>query len=293
MKKHAWKSKIHFRCFGVFYHARVIEIGWIGIVVAVVCLLLLALARPVLADPPATPPDRDVIFQASTIGALLDGVYDGDMPLSELRRHGDFGIGTINALDGELIYLNGAFFTVRADGSVSLLTGDTQTPFAAVTHFEADHTHEVSNVVSYDRLKALVDGMLPTTNICHAIRITGVFSRVKTRSVPRQSRPYPKLAEVVKSQPVFEFEQVSGTLVGFRLPGFVAGVNVPGYHLHFLADDLSGGGHLLDCAIAEATVEIDHSRGFFVALPATEDFSACDASQERKEELERVEQDDH
>lgn len=257
---------------------------------ALALMLALLVAVPLLADPVPVPPERDVIFQASTIGALLDGVYDGDMSLAELRRHGDFGIGTINALDGELIVLDGASFTVRADGRASLLPGDTMTPFAAVTHFEADQTREIARVASLDDLKALLDGMLPTHNLCYAIRITGVFSHVRTRSVPKQVRPYPKLAEVVQTQPVFDFGQVSGTLVGFRLPGFVAGLNVPGYHLHFLADDLSGGGHLLDCAITEATVEIDHSRGLFLALPATEDFAASDASQERREELHRVEQ---
>lgn len=231
-----------------------------------------------------------MVFQTSTIGALLQGVYDGDMALAELRRQGDLGIGTVNGLDGELIVLNGACFAVRADGRVHLLATDTLTPFAAVTSFEADQTVPLGGVGSFAELQELLDARLPTPNLCYAIRITGIFSYVKTRSVPRQTRPYPKLADVVSSQPVFEFGRISGTLVGFRLPGFVAGINVPGYHLHFLADDLSGGGHLLECAIVEATAEIDHSRGIFVALPGTADFAAADVAQERERELRRVEQ---
>ncbi len=253
--------------------------------------LVVIITLPAFAQSQATPPDRDVVFQASTIGALLDGVYDGDITLGELRRHGDFGIGTVNGLDGELIVLNGAFFSVTADGRVHLLPPAVSTPFAAVTPFQTDRVHALRDVTSLDVLKQQIDALLPTTNIAYAIRVTGVFTRVKTRSVPRQSRPYRPLAEIVEAQPTFEFENVAGTLVGFRLPGFVAGLNVPGYHLHFLADDLSGGGHLLGCAVEQATVEIDDSRGLFVALPATEDFDASDASQERKEELERVEKD--
>ena len=261
------------------------------LITALVALVILTLSAA--ADPHAVPPDRDVVFQASTIGALLDGVYDGDLSLAELRRHGDFGIGTVNGLDGELVVLDGACFAVRSDGSVNLLPGSTRTPFAAVTWFEADRTQEITGVRTYDDLKRLLDDMLPTLNICYAVRISGVFSHVKTRSVPRQTRPYPPLAEVVESQPVFEFERVTGTLVGFRLPGFVAGVNVPGWHLHFLADDLSGGGHLLDCSITRATVEVDYSRGFFMALPATDEFTSCNASGERRQELQRVETDNH
>ena len=255
-------------------------------------LLMLIASAPASAQAQTVPAARDVVFQASTIGALLDGVYDGDISLAELRRHGDFGIGTVNGLDGELIVLDGAFFSVTADGRVHLLPGSVLTPFAAITSFEADRTAELADVDSYETLKQRLDALLPTTNIAYAVRITGVFSRVKTRSVPRQSRPYLPLAEIVKTQPTFEFENVTGTLVGFRLPSFMAGVNVPGYHLHFLADDLSGGGHLLDLAIREATVEIDDSRGFALALPATDGFYSSDASGDRKEELERVEKDD-
>ena len=257
----------------------------------VVALWLLAVVSP--AQETAAPPADDVLFQTSTIGALLVGVYDGDMSLGELREHGDFGIGTVNALDGELIELDGAFVSVTGDGRVHLLPGLVRTPFAAVTFFEADDSFPVQQVSSYEQLQGLIDARLPTPNICYAVRVRGVFSSVRTRSVPAQSRPYPPLAEVVKNQTVFELPEVTGTLVGFRLPGFVSGLNVPGWHVHFLADDLSNGGHLLECAITNAVVEIDYTRGLCVALPGTEDFAGCDASGERKQELEQVEQEKH
>ena len=55
-----------------------------------------------------------VLFQASTIAALLDGAYDGDLTFAELAEHGDLGLGTLNGLDGEMIALDGYFY--RADG---------------------------------------------------------------------------------------------------------------------------------------------------------------------------------
>jgi hypothetical protein len=45
------------------------------------------------------------VFQVSTINALLEGVYDGDTTVEDLLRHGDFGVGTFDALDGEMVVL--------------------------------------------------------------------------------------------------------------------------------------------------------------------------------------------
>ena len=59
-----------------------------------------------------------VLFQASTIGALLDGAYEGDVTFAELAEHGDLGLGTLNGLDGEMIALDGRFFRADVDGRV-------------------------------------------------------------------------------------------------------------------------------------------------------------------------------
>ena len=59
-----------------------------------------------------------VLFQASTIGALLDGAYDGDLSFAELAEHGDLGLGTLNGLDGEMIALDGSFFRADVDGAI-------------------------------------------------------------------------------------------------------------------------------------------------------------------------------
>ncbi len=63
--------------------------------------------------------DPHVLFQASTIGALLDGAFDGDLSFAELAEHGDLGLGTLNRLDGEMIALDGEFFRADVDGAVS------------------------------------------------------------------------------------------------------------------------------------------------------------------------------
>ena len=134
-----------------------------------------------------------------------------------------------------------------------------------------------------------MDSLLPTTNIPYALKIEGLFRHVQTRSVPRQTKPYPKLVEVVKNQPTFEFENVRGILVGFRLPEYMKGINVTGYHLHFLTEDKTGGGHLLECQIQNATLEIDYTSAFHMVLPTAGAFYEADVAQDKEEELEKVE----
>lgn len=80
------------------------------------------------------------VYQTSTMGALIDGVYDGDVTIGELLTHGDFGLGTFNRLDGKMLILDGVCYHVRADGSASVASTDDLTPFAAVTWFSADTT---------------------------------------------------------------------------------------------------------------------------------------------------------
>ena len=68
--------------------------------------------------PKYKPVQEQSLFQVSTIDALLQGDYDGYTSLKELSSKGDFGIGTVNALDGELVIENGQFYQVKADGKV-------------------------------------------------------------------------------------------------------------------------------------------------------------------------------
>ena len=233
--------------------------------------------------------NKDVLFQISTIGALLEGVYDGETTYGKLKRHGDFGIGTFNDLDGEMIGLEGKFYQIKTDGIAYLVDDSMKTPFATVTFFESDKSALLNNVENYGQLKQYLDKLLPTKNIFYAIKIEGVFKYVKTRSVPGQNKPYPLLVEVVKTQSIFEFHNVKGTIAGFWCPCYVEGVNVPGYHLHFITEDRKAGGHLLECHLQNARVEIDYTSEFYMALLKSDEFYKTDLTRKKQKELERVE----
>jgi alpha-acetolactate decarboxylase len=59
------------------------------------------------------------VYQFSTISALLEGVYDGDVTVAEILRHGDFGLGTFNHLDGEMVIFDGVCYRLRFDGTAT------------------------------------------------------------------------------------------------------------------------------------------------------------------------------
>lgn len=233
--------------------------------------------------------DRDTIYQVSTLQALMAGAYDGHASLKELRRHGDFGIGTYHALDGEMVVSDGQFFQVRADGKVYKPRLSELSPYANLTCFDKDLSYILPRGTTFEQLKVLVDAGLPTTNLPYAVRVTGKFAFVKTRSVPPQSKPYPPLAEVAKTQPVFEFTHRAGVLIGYRLPEYLSGVNMPGYHLHFLSAEKDAGGHMLDFTLAEGVVEIDVSPSLRLELPETEEFQRAASAGASREELHKVE----
>ena len=210
--------------------------------------------------PSRSPPDRDRITQVSVINALMLGRYDGVMPIPELLRYGDFGVGTLDHLDGEMIVLDGRAYQVRGDGVVAEVGPGRSTPFAVVTPFDGDGEFPCPQVASLADLDARLDEALPQKNNFVAIRVDGRFASITLRSVHRQEPPYRPLAEVAKSQSVWTHEDLSGTLVGIRCPAWVGGLNVPGYHWHFLSDDRKVGGHVLDCRVREGRVRHDVCR---------------------------------
>lgn len=230
-----------------------------------------------------------VIFQTSTIDSLISGRYDGEVTIGELKDLGDFGLGTVEALDGEMVALEGRFYQVKSDGRAHEIDDLTKTPFAVVTWFEPDTRLDLTGPMDLTDLYARLDETLGPATALHAVRVDGRFGYVKTRSVPRQRKPYPLLAEVVKRQPTFEFRDVAGSLVGFRFPDYVQGINVSGYHLHFITADRSGGGHLLECRLDHGRLSVDHESDLKLELPAGVAIPTPDTTSGKRDALDRIE----
>jgi acetolactate decarboxylase len=230
------------------------------------------------------------LFQTSTIDALLNSNYEGDVSFAELEAYGDFGLGTFDALDGEMIGLDSAFYQVKADGRAYEVDKRMKTPFAVVTFFEPREIRRLAAPTNYASLRAHLDEIVAAdAATCHAIRADGHFRYVKTRSVPRQNKPYPPLVEAVKHQPTFELHEVRGSLVGFRFPEYVGGLNVSGYHFHFITEDRGAGGHLLECEMTRGELRVDHESDLNLKLPAGVVEAMPHLASSKQDELKRIE----
>ncbi len=246
-------------------------------------LVLLALAGG-CAQP------RGAITQISTIDALLAGSFDGQMTLAALRTHGDFGIGTFDRLDGEMILLDGRFHQARSDGTVTVPSDRLTTPYAMVTRFRPETTLAVTRALDFHELERALHDACPNPNLFCAVRAKGHFRSVTFRSVPPQKKPYPLLLEASRHQAVFQHHDLDGTLIGFRSPAYVKGVAVPGCHFHFISDDGRVGGHVLECVMDRGEIAAQACARFTMILPQGEsDFDKLDLSRDRSRELEKVE----
>jgi len=233
--------------------------------------------------------EAHVLFQASTIGALLDGAFDGDLSFAELAEHGDFGLGTLNGLDGEMIAVDGAFWRADVDGAIHPVAAEARTPFAVVTRFEPTVEAPIDGGPSHAELLEWLDELVPDGASSCAVRLDGRFELVRARSVPAQRPPYRPLTDVVAEQHVFELREVEGTMLGFRFPAYAEGIEVGGYHMHFISEDRRCGGHVLDSRTGHLWARLDPSDDLHVELPPGIDLADPDLATSTHAAVEAVE----
>jgi acetolactate decarboxylase len=234
------------------------------------------------------PSNEKILFITAPVNALVEGLYREETSISEILARGDFGLGTFNDLDGEMVVMDGKVYQLRSDGQAYEVPASTKSPFACVTFFKPYSFENIDEPLSYAELIALLDRTLPSKNMLYAIKIEGEFSYVRTRSVPRQDA-YKPLVEVAKEQSEFSFENIAGSMVGFWTPGFLSSVAVPGYHLHFLTADKQHGGHLLECRAINIKISLQHVSRIELGLPITLDFMTADLSRDITEDLKEAE----
>lgn len=220
------------------------------------------------------------MFQVSTSGALIEGLYQGALTVGDLRRHGDTGLGTFEELDGEMILVDGHCFQARSDGSVTEASDDTLTPFATVVAFAADRTVTLRDITSLDDLTARLDDLRSSDNDFFAWRITGHLDELRMRAACRHASGTP-LAEAVSDQAVFEFRDITATIVGFWSPHFSQAISIAGYHLHAVSEDRTRAGHVFDLRAREVIAEVHRVSDLHVALPETEAYLRADLGSTR------------
>lgn len=239
-------------------------------------------------QPEGTPVNDSVLYMSSPINALLEGLYRDDISIQSLKAKGDFGIGTFNNLDGEMIVLDGCFYRIDLDGNAHSVPDQAQTPFSTVCFFKAMLNETLQSSMDYTAFMATMERLLPSDNMFYAIKVVADFATVVTRSVPHTEN-YRPLSEATDHQKKREFADISGTLVGFYTPPFVPSLNVPGYHFHFLDDTHTAGGHLLSCDVVQAQIELMLFSRMELSLPMTLDYLTATFERDARKDLEKAE----
>ena len=206
------------------------------------------------------------MYQISTSSALVEGVYSGSVSSSTLLEHGDFGLGTFEALSGEMIVLDGRIYQIAGD--VRLRSDDFLVPFAAVTRFHAELSFEIGRFATLQELEAACDRHRQSDNLFYALRLDGIFQTLHARAV----HPVPKgtgLLDASKAEFEFHFHDLEGTVVCIWSPRYSSSFSIPGYHFHFVSSDRTKGGHVLNCSARQLRASIQTVSEYIVQLPET------------------------
>ncbi len=233
---------------------------------------------------------RNMLYQVGTIRSLLNGVYEGDIRFDELAHYGDFGIGTFDAVNGEMIALDGHFYRIDAEGKAHIAAPQMKTPFAVVTHFNKTHTYDLDRCGDLNALQEQILSRFESHNIIYALRLRGSFTHIVLRSEHPQPKGHMPLSETISQvKTTFSFHELSGTIVGFWFPEYMKAINVPGFHFHFLDASRQFGGHLLDLQLQHGTLEVMELYDFGMHLIHTPLFEHVNLDREDNAAIKKVE----
>ena len=197
----------------------------------------------------------DSMYQVSLMQAFMHGEYDGVITVGDLKTHGDIGLGTFEGVNGEMIVLDGVVYQAAADGSIKVVPDNETIPFATITRFNEDQK-------------------IPTI----------------TRSVEKQEKPYKEFTDVAAAdQKVFNHTDQTGTVVAVYFPKYMNELNMHGWHLHYLSDDKTKGGHVLGFNNFKGSGQIDEIHEFKMILPTDDSFAKMNFTENMTSKISSVE----
>lgn len=233
---------------------------------------------------------RNMLYQVGTIGSLLSGVYEGDLSFKELAHYGDFGLGTFDRVNGEMIALDGKFYRIDAYGKAHIVELQMKTPFAMITHFTKFVSYELDSFEDLPSLQEYIETTFESQNIIYALRIDGEFARLDLRSEHPQPEGHKPLSKTISQvQTTSTLIDTEGTMVGFWFPKYMKTINVDGFHFHFLDKNCSLGGHLFNLKLTKATLKVMPIFDFGIHLIHTPLFEDMDLNSVDDEAMKKVE----
>ena len=241
-----------------------------------------------------TESEKTKMYQVSTLQALALGYTRKVITVEELLKHGDTGLGTFTAVDGELIMTGGKCFRAKEDGSVVEAEPDMGIPFASVCVLKKQRSFTLLDIHGIDALKNRLNNCIEEgfgLNSMHVVQIEGEFPIVRARSESAYEAVHVSLKDMLKeTQKSFSFENVSGTLVCVYYPDYMDGINAAGWHLHFVSDDRTRGGHVFDLELKSAKAVLDKINNIEMQLPTEPMFDTYSLKSASEDDIKKVEQ---
>ena len=233
------------------------------------------------------------MYQVSTLQALALGYNRAVISAGELIQEGDTGLGTFEDVNGEMIVMDGHCYRADQRGHVTMVAPETGVPFAAVAKLYGKQQFTLKDMPDFESVQTELTRKIEEVfglNSMHIVRIDGEFEKVDARSEAPYKSQHISLKEILsQTQEAFLFENIRGSLVGVYFPDYMDGINMPGWHLHFLSEDRSKGGHVFDVCIREGTVNADKISNIFIKLPEEAAFDTYSLKQDLQEEIKSVE----
>ncbi len=217
-----------------------------------------------------------VVTQASTVNAVLKGMYDGTITFGDLKKYGDFGIGYFDKMGGEALAVDGVFYRIKSDGLTEVIKDTDKTPFFTITKFESNTDNFTNRKFDFKELQEYIMSMMPRKKSFYAVKVRGIFDNLNARTFLRQAKPYPDIDQVLDTQTEATFTNTEGMLIGFYTPEFLEGIGVPGFHFHYLSKDKTRGGHVIALNVNSVTIEFFEITRFQILLPDNADYQEAD-----------------
>lgn len=234
------------------------------------------------------------IYQISTLQALALGYTRPVVTVKELLEHGDIGLGTFEDVNGEMIVVDGQCFRATEDGTVREAEPDMGVPFASVAKADFYPCFEVRDIPDIEKMKEILTLKIEEDfglNSMHIVRIDGAFNRVCARSESAYRSQHVDLKDILsQTQRDFMFENIAGTMVCIYYPDYMDGINAPGWHLHFLSEDQSKGGHVFDLELESGKVQLAKINNIEIQLPTEPAFDTYSLKEASGNDIKQVEQ---
>ena len=235
-----------------------------------------------------------IVYQVSTLQALALGHTKSVVTVKELLDHGDIGLGTFEDVNGEMIVVDGVCYRATEDGTIWKADPDMGVPFAAVAKRGDDPGFEIENIADILKLKEVLTLKIEEVfglNSMHIARIDGEFSKVYARSESAFRSQHVELKDILsETQRDFLFENITGTLVCVYYPDYMDGINAQGWHIHFLSQDHTKGGHVFDLEIVRGHISLTKINRIEIQLPNEPAFDTYSLKEASDSDIKKVEQ---